>query len=279
MARGLPQEVARRAKQEVSLDHRFRFECKRCGRCCFQAEIVLTPYDLLRLCEGLRVTTGEFLRRYAQITLGAESGLPVYWLDFEKVQWQRGGDGRFAPCPFLALEGDRFACGVYISRPSCCRSFPLFRMAEAGGEPKFYLQEVSCPAAETDREYRVGGWITREGLAPYHRGNDVFLSQVLTLAKAKREWPREFPREFLELLCGLWYDFSRVREAEALREGYELAMQGAELLIDTVLTLYRRKERKDEQTVRRDAEPRGGPVGSDLGGVRAHQSPGGDRPL
>jgi Fe-S-cluster containining protein len=279
MARGLPQEVAKRAKQEVSLDHVFHFECKRCGRCCFQCEIVLTPYDLLRLCEGLEITTGEFLSRYGQITLGAESGLPVCWLDFERVQRWRGGDGRFAPCPFLALEGDRFACGVYAFRPSCCRSFPVFRMAAAGGEPKFYLQEVSCPASETEREHRVGEWITREVLAPYHRGNDAFLSQVLTLSRAKREWPREFPMEFLELLCGLWYDFSRVREVETMRERYELAMQGAELLIDTVLTLTRRKDRKDEmQAVRGDADPRGDPAGENLGNGRAHPSSGGDGP-
>ena len=53
MGRGLPQQVIERAKREVSLDDRFRFECKMCGRCCFNCEIVLTPYDTLRLCQGL----------------------------------------------------------------------------------------------------------------------------------------------------------------------------------------------------------------------------------
>jgi hypothetical protein len=43
------------------LDDRFCFECKRCGQCCFRCEIVLTPYDILRLCQGVRITTGEFL--------------------------------------------------------------------------------------------------------------------------------------------------------------------------------------------------------------------------
>jgi hypothetical protein len=85
MARGLPQEVIGKAKQEVSLDDSFCFECKRCGQCCFRCEIVLTPYDILRLCHGLRMTTGEFLDRYGQITLGPESGLPVCWLDLESA--------------------------------------------------------------------------------------------------------------------------------------------------------------------------------------------------
>jgi Fe-S-cluster containining protein len=174
MARGLPQEIIEKAKQEVSLDDRFCFECKRCGQCCFRCEIVLTPYDILRLCQGVRITTGEFLDYYGQITLGPESGLPVCWLDFEKVQRWRGGDDRSPPCPFLAVEGERFACGVYPYRPSCCRSFPVFRMGKAGEEPKFYLQEVSCPAAETDRAYTVAEWIAHEGLAPYHRETTGF---------------------------------------------------------------------------------------------------------
>jgi hypothetical protein len=43
---------------------------------------------------GVRITTGEFVDYYGQITLGPESGLPVCWLDFQKVQRWRGGDER-----------------------------------------------------------------------------------------------------------------------------------------------------------------------------------------
>jgi len=49
LGRGLPQEVIGKSKKEVSLDDSFCFECKRCGDCCFRCEIVLTPYDILRL--------------------------------------------------------------------------------------------------------------------------------------------------------------------------------------------------------------------------------------
>ena len=109
-------------------------------------------------------------------------------------------------------------------------------MAEAGGEFKFYLQQVSCPAGETDREYTVGQWIGHEGLAAYHRENGRFLTQVMTLAQ-----PREKQsEEFLQLLAGLWYDYSRVRGGETLREKYEQAMRGAARLIDTVIKLPRR---------------------------------------
>ena len=238
MGRGLPQEVIERAKKEVSLNDKFCFECKRCGRCCFRCEIVLTPYDILRLCHGLRMTTGEFLHRYAQITLGPESGLPILWLDFEKVQRWRGGDEQSPPCPFLALKGDHFVCGVYPYRPSCCRSFPVFRMAKADEEPKFYLQEVSCPAAETTREYTVAEWIGHEGLAPYHRGNQQFLAQVMALAEAKTEWPEWF----LNILAGLWYDFSNIRKAKRLPKKFTLAMEAAEFTIKAMLEAKERSK-------------------------------------
>ena len=48
------------------------------------------------------------------------------------------------------------------------------------------------------------------------------LTQVMTLTQAREAWSQEF----LQLLAGLWYDYSWVREGETLRERYEQAMQG-----------------------------------------------------
>ena len=91
----------------------------------------------------------------------------------------------------------------------------------------------ACPAAETDRAYTVAEWIEHEGLAPYHRENDRFLTQVMTLTQAREKRSEEF----LQLLAGLWYDYSQLREGETLREKYEQAMQGAVRLIDAVIEL------------------------------------------
>jgi hypothetical protein len=110
-------------------------------------------------------------------------------------------------------------------------------MAEADGEPKFYLQEVRCPAAKTEREYTVAQWIGHEGLAAYHRENERFLTQVMTLTQTREARSAEF----LQLLAGLWYDYSRVRGGETLREKYEQAVRGAARLIDTVIKLPRRQ--------------------------------------
>ena len=241
MTRGLPQNVIEREKREVALDDRFCFECQRCGSCCFQCEIVLTPYDILGLCQGLGMTTGAFLRRYAQITLGPGSHLPICSLDFEKAHRWRGSSEFPSPCPFLTWESGHLACGVYPFRPGCCRSYPVFRMAQDGEEPRLYLQEVSCPATETDKEHTVARWVEHEGLAPYHQGNQQFLAQAIALVQARHDWPEEL----LQILAGFWYDYSRIPDGESLARKHALAMQGAEHFVDTVIKLYRAKEADD----------------------------------
>lgn len=192
MKRGLPQHVVGSGRyQEASLHDTFRFECKRCGRCCFTCEIVLTPFDILRLCEFLVMDTYDFLRLYAHIHLGPESGLPVCSLNFERVQRQRGGKGELPPCPFLTLDGHSFACGVYPARPGCCRSYPLFRMLrlteDGEGEMVLGLQQVNCPAADTEQEYTVAEWIEHEGLTEYQQAHGVPRGHNVSFPKEARK--------------------------------------------------------------------------------------------
>jgi hypothetical protein len=42
---------------------------------------------------------------------------------------------------------------------------------------------------------------------------------------------------FLQLLAGLWYDYTQIREGETPREKYEQAMREAARLIEAVLNL------------------------------------------
>jgi hypothetical protein len=53
----------------------------------------------------------------------------------------------------------------------------------------------------------------------------------MTLTQAREAWSEAF----LQLLAGLWYDYTRIREGETLREKYEQAMQGAARLIEAVI--------------------------------------------
>jgi hypothetical protein len=55
------------------------------------------------------------------------------------------------------------------------------------------------------------------------------LSQAKGTGQGSERWQEDY------LLAGLWYDYSRLREGETLREKYEQAMQGAARLIDAVI--------------------------------------------
>jgi len=225
MRRGLPQDALLPGRsRSVTLEDTFRFECQRCGGCCFRCEIVLTPYDLLRLCEHLKLSTFDFIKRYGAVSVGPNSGLPVLSLDFEKAQRERGGRPEDPSCPFLTFDGRMYACGVYPAKPGCCRSYPLFRVAGEDGI-QLMLQEVTCPAAETDKEWTVAQWIEHEGLEEYHLANRLFMSQVVRLTR--KSGGRPWPLWFVSGLALLWYGFSRL-EGETLREKYERSMELAE---------------------------------------------------
>jgi len=177
----------------------------------------------------LKISIFNFIERYALVTIGPQSGLPILVLFFDGVQERRGGMVGMAPCPFLSFDGVEFACGVYPARPGCCRSYPLFRVIK-DGEPHFGVQEVTCPAGRTDQEYTVAAWIEREGLEEYHTGNQLFVSQMLRLTEMSQG--RQWPTWFVEGLTWLWYGFSAIKEGQDLREKYRLSMQLAEKVVD-----------------------------------------------
>ena len=65
----------------VALESAFHFHCHSgldCfNRCCREATLILSPYDILRLSRRLGMATGEFLKRYTRREEEAGSGLPL----------------------------------------------------------------------------------------------------------------------------------------------------------------------------------------------------------
>jgi Fe-S-cluster containining protein len=101
--------------QPVQLTGKSRF-CFSCGpevacftKCCHGMEIILAPYDILRLKRRLGLTSSEFLLKHTTPTQHEESSLPLVLLKM--------GDEKEKSCPFLTDKG----CSVYEDRPSICR--------------------------------------------------------------------------------------------------------------------------------------------------------------
>ncbi|HDH98766.1 MAG TPA: YkgJ family cysteine cluster protein [Deltaproteobacteria bacterium] len=147
--------------------------------CCYDLSLILMPYDILRLKNHLGMKSADFLKRYTNIYVGQNSGLPIVSLNME---------GPYLKCPFLE-EGK--GCTVYKDRPGACRTYPLARVAcrsqEREGVEEFYyiVREPDCEGFQDGKEWTVRGWKENEGIEQYNEMNDIFgeLLQAKTVAE------------------------------------------------------------------------------------------------
>ncbi|MBW1714158.1 MAG: YkgJ family cysteine cluster protein, partial [Deltaproteobacteria bacterium] len=154
---------------------RFRFACHpgmACFTvCCRKLDLVLTPYDILRLKKQLGLEAGQFLEKHTLPADPRRSRWPLVRLRMEDK----------GQCPFLSAQG----CGVYPDRPSACRTYPLARAARPGASPGqveegyFLVEEDFCQGFDQDQVWTVQKWVTDQGLVPYHHWNDRWM-KILT---------------------------------------------------------------------------------------------------
>ena len=101
----------------LGLDSKFEFKChkgvKCFTKCCRGINIILTPYDIIRLKRRLQLSSEEFLAMYTTPQLWEKTDLPVVTLKLM--------DDELQSCPFVKDAG----CIIYADRPSTCRYYPL----------------------------------------------------------------------------------------------------------------------------------------------------------
>lgn len=150
---------------------RFRFSCNPgvpCfNACCADINIVLTPYDILRLKNRLGITSGEFLDTYAVVPFNKEVKQPVPVMKMSDHEDKR--------CQFVGEQG----CTVYEDRPWACRMYPLGLAAPRdevtqGQRFFFLLEEEHCKGFEEQNEYSVAGWIEDQGIREYDEAGELF---------------------------------------------------------------------------------------------------------
>lgn len=145
--------------------------------CCRQLDLVLTPYDILRLKKNLGLTSDQFLERYVIIERGEDSAFPLVFLAMVD-------DGR-ASCPFVGAEG----CKVYRDRPGACRLYPVgrgaSRLVDGSMEERFVLlEEPHCQGFRQPVHLTVSSWSADQQLQPYISHNDM-LTSILQHPKIK----------------------------------------------------------------------------------------------
>mgnify|MGYP006305806077 CR=1 FL=1 len=141
---------------------RFSFRCHpgvSCfTECCRGIQIVLTPYDIIRLKTRLGLSSEAFLAIYTDVQLMEKTDLPMVTLKLL--------DDERRSCPFVRDDG----CIVYEDRPSTCRYYPLgvgSLMHREGADDEgfyFFVNEPHCKGFEEDKAWTVAEWRQDQGV-------------------------------------------------------------------------------------------------------------------
>lgn len=145
----------------------FRFSCDKgisCfTTCCADVNILLTPYDVLRMRKALGLTSDDFLGEYVVPLLSVGQKVPLVLL--------RMRDDERKTCPFVSPEG----CSVYEDRPWPCRMYPVGMASSkteqaVNGEEFYFIMEegFSCAGLRQGREWTVAEWYNDQGIEVYN---------------------------------------------------------------------------------------------------------------
>jgi len=174
------------------------------NECCKNIDIVLTPYDVVRLKNNLGITTAEFIANFANFYEVDGHGLPGLNLKTKEDM---------KACEFLTDDG----CAVYEDRPTACRYYALGNMAmrkKDSGEAEtgyFVIKEDHCKGHFEDKEQTVDEYRHSQGLEEYDKMNFAFQELVL---KKKTSGPTVGApsARSMQLYFMAAYDMDRFRE-------------------------------------------------------------------
>ncbi len=156
---------------ERSLDSKFTFQCHKdisCfNKCCHHTDMLLTPYDIIRIKKRLGISSTEFLEKYTYTHIDEKSSHP-----FAVLTMNQDEEGA---CRFLTSEG----CSIYEDRPENCRYYPvgkglMIRDTVDGPAPVdfyFFIRQPSCRGYEGGREWTIAEWRAAQGAELYDEMN------------------------------------------------------------------------------------------------------------
>jgi Fe-S-cluster containining protein len=193
--------------QSLAPDEIFRFSCHQgiaCfNRCCRNLNHALTPYDIVRLKKGLKLTSSAFLKNYTLRHIGPASGLPIVTINMlEQDDLQ---------CPFVNEQG----CLVYSDRPGFCRIYPLARVVRkrpnqpAPEESYMLIKEAHCLGFLESKAWTAKAWEEDQSVQPYNEMNDLLMEIISLMNRSGRKELTDKEKESFYLAC---YDMDRFRD-------------------------------------------------------------------
>jgi Fe-S-cluster containining protein len=192
---------------------RFTFRChkdvKCFTECCRGINIILTPYDIIRLKTRLGLSSEEFLSVYTEVQLLEKTDIPVVTLKLLDEEGNTAANKK--ACPFLRPDG----CIVYEDRPTSCRYYPLgvaslaYKDDPDGEDFFFMVREAHCLGFEEDKTWTVLEWRQDQGVDVYDRVN----AQWTELIVRKRSFPpnMQWTEKTKQMFFTVSYDVDKFR--------------------------------------------------------------------
>lgn len=162
---------------KLTADSTLKFRCHpgvSCfTNCCGNINIILTPYDILRIRRPLNLPADEFLLRFTTPVFLEKTDLPGVKIHLDE-------NGR---CPFVTEEG----CTIYPYRPTTCRYYPVgmsyFHAAgnEGSAAEEFYflVKEPYCKGHEEPKEQTIREWRVDQGIDESDEMNREWMEIVM----------------------------------------------------------------------------------------------------
>jgi Fe-S-cluster containining protein len=172
--------------------------------CCKNIDIMLTPYDILRLKQRLGITSTEFLRLYTEpFEFGKNSVAGVKYKPREGT----------TECQFVTDEG----CSVYADRPTACRYYPVGLLSTRRQDENFdrasyaLVKEDHCHGHFEDRKLSIDEYRKEQGLEEYDEHGRAWRQLIL---KVKSAGPAigNMSKTSLRFFFMACYDLDRFRE-------------------------------------------------------------------
>lgn len=153
----------------LSPSARFKFRCHKgisCfTKCCNNIDIMLTPYDIVRLKTRLNISSGEFLNDYVYIKIDEKTTHPFVFLKMNEDAEKK--------CPFVTADG----CSIYSDRPANCRYYPIGQASLRKLDEKinevvteefyFFVKEEHCLGYNEDTDWTIQSWRDDQGVDVY----------------------------------------------------------------------------------------------------------------
>jgi uncharacterized protein len=168
--------------ERLSVDDDFTFSCGPhvpCfTECCGRLELLLTPYDVLRLKKELSISAEAFIDEFTTMRFKTHHGFPEFLMKM---------DSESKRCPFVTPQG----CSVYENRPGACRIYPLGRAATTNPlddvKHEFYFPVVEdhCRGFEQTKTWKIKEWLEDQGMADYNRVNDLLMDIYVKRTRGK----------------------------------------------------------------------------------------------